>query len=139
MLRLVAVLDAEEIAARIRAARAYAKLRREDLAAAISISPSALDFMEGKRDVIRVPDVETQWKIAAACGLPAEWFAADFERLRQITLDGAAVPARQMPAARLPPPRGELARRLQDRRREREDRHESDSGPDTDAPTGSDG
>ncbi len=41
--------DPQQVARRVRAAQAYAKLSRNALASAIGMSPSNLDFMTGKR------------------------------------------------------------------------------------------
>lgn len=87
-------LDPEEVARRVSAARAYARLGRQELADALHISASTLDHIEGKRRSFRGAEWSELWAIADACGLPREWFSADFSRLAEIVSDGPTFPAR---------------------------------------------
>lgn len=76
--------DPDEVARRVRAAQAYAKLSREELGAAIGKSGSVIDEITGKRARLRGASWDELRAIANRCGLPFEWFWADFERLDTI-------------------------------------------------------
>lgn len=82
--------DPEEVARRVRAAQAYAKLSREQLGAAIGKSGSVIDEITGKRSRLRGASWEELRAIASRCGVPFEWFWADFGRLGEIAPDGRA-------------------------------------------------
>lgn len=73
-----------EVARRVRAAQAYAKLTREELGHAIGKSGSVIDEITGKRARLRGASWEELRAIAARCGLPFEWFWADFGRLGEV-------------------------------------------------------
>lgn len=112
--------EPEESARRIRAAQAYAKLSRAEMAEAIGRHPSVYDEMTGKRRQLRGASWDELRAIAERCGLPFEFFWADFKRLPEIA------PADASPALlRL----GSSAERLRAREREaarqaREDRRD---------------
>ncbi|ADB50179.1 hypothetical protein Cwoe_1752 [Conexibacter woesei DSM 14684] len=76
----------------MRAAQAYAKLSREELGRAIGKSGSVIDEITGKRSRLRGASWEELRAIAARCGLPFEWFWADFDQLGEIA------PASRAPA-----------------------------------------
>jgi peptidoglycan/xylan/chitin deacetylase (PgdA/CDA1 family) len=82
--------DPEEVARRVRAAQAYAKLSREQLGAAIGKSGSVIDEITGKRARLRGASWEELRAIADRCGLPFEWFWADLDRLGAIAPDDRA-------------------------------------------------
>lgn len=106
--------DPELVARRVRAARSYAKLSRKRLAAAINVSPSTLDLIEGKRSVQRGASWTELANIAAACGLPADFFTADFERLDRIPQQGVPRLPTPREAGSTPAPPGELGHRARD-------------------------
>lgn len=76
--------DPAEVARRVRAAQAYAKLTRDELGHAIGKSGSVIDEITGKRARLRGASWEELRAIADRCGLPFEWFWADFGRLGEI-------------------------------------------------------
>lgn len=109
-LRRVLDPDPAIVGPRVRAARAYAKAQRIPFAKAVGTSPSNLDLLEGKRAVGRGTTWGELARVAAAAGLPFEFFTADFDRLHEIRLPGAPIaPAEERRAT---PPPGELGRRL---------------------------
>ena len=86
--------DQGELAARIRAAQAYAKLDRADMARALSTTPSTLDRKLGKRNEASELTWDDAWAAAAATGLPYAFFAADLDgRLRDLVPDDVPLPA----------------------------------------------
>lgn len=87
-------LDTTETQARVRGAHAYAKLSRAALAEAIAVSPSSLDKFEGTKPAREAPDWDVLARIAQACGLPFEFFTADFSRLWEIVPEGMPVLSR---------------------------------------------
>ncbi|MDO8209278.1 hypothetical protein [Conexibacter sp. CPCC 206217] len=82
--------DPEEVARRVRAAQAYAKLSRDELGRAIGKSGSVIDEITGKRARLRGASWDELRAIATRCGLPFEWFWADFGRLGEIAPSGRA-------------------------------------------------
>jgi hypothetical protein len=84
--------DPAEVARRVRAAQAYAKLTREELGDAIGKSGSVVDEITGKRSRLRGASWEELRAIADRCGLPFEWFWADLDRLGEIA-PGSRAPA----------------------------------------------
>jgi transcriptional regulator with XRE-family HTH domain len=72
------VLPAAEVARRVRAARAYAGLSVSDVATAIGLGAQTIKRIEAGR---RTPRSFEIWAIADVCGLPREWFMADFKAL----------------------------------------------------------
>lgn len=90
-----------EDGARVRAAQAYAGLTLEALAAETGIGRDTLQNLRGKRTrTARAASLEETQKIAAACGVPFEWFTADFSRLWEIVPEGLPVLARPRDEAR---------------------------------------
>lgn len=68
--------DISEIAARVRGARAYAGLTREQLAARVPLSSKQLKDLEtGRR---QVTTREELYAVAAACGVPPEFLTFGF-------------------------------------------------------------
>lgn len=67
-----------EVARRVRAARAYAGLSVYDVANAIGLGAQTIKRIEAGR---RTPRSFEIWAIADVCGLPREWFTADFDAL----------------------------------------------------------
>lgn len=90
-----------EDGARVRAAQAYAGLTLEELAADTGIGRDTLQNLRGKRTrTARATSLEEAQKIAVACGLPFEFFTADFTRLWEIVPEGMPVLARPRDVAR---------------------------------------
>lgn len=89
------------IGARLRAARHLKGYKRmEELAKAID-RPRGLgttNLREIERDARPVPFGDLA-DIAHACGVPVEWFTADFSRLAEISEDPRKVLARELAAA----------------------------------------
>lgn len=77
--------DLQELGARIRAARAYAGLEQDELAARLETSLSTLKRweygQEGKRGRSRFQRKAMIEGVAEVCGLPHEWFEIDFNNL----------------------------------------------------------
>lgn len=76
--------DPEQVARRVRAAQAYARLSRDELGQAIGKSGSVIDEITGKRSRLRGASWDELRAIADRCGLPFEWFWADLGRLGEI-------------------------------------------------------
>lgn len=71
---------------------AYADIKRADLADQLGYSEATLDRMTGRRaGAPRDVDWRVLWKIADACGVPREWFTADFDRLYEVVPEGMPV------------------------------------------------
>jgi transcriptional regulator with XRE-family HTH domain len=78
--------DAQEIRRRLRAARAYADLSLDGLAAAVEIGRNTLVRIEnGSRN----PKAMELRAVADACGLPYEFFTVDFADLAALAHIGA--------------------------------------------------
>lgn len=75
----------DELAARIRAAQAYAQLSRGDMARALETTPATLDRRLRKRAETSELTWQDAWNAAHATGLPEAFFTADFSRLHEIT------------------------------------------------------
>ena len=71
-------MPAAEVARRVRAARAYAGLSVADVATAVGLGAQTIKRIEAGR---RTPRSFEIWAIADVCGLPREWFNADFKAL----------------------------------------------------------
>lgn len=85
-----------EDGARVRAAQAYAGLTLEALATQTGIGRDTLQNLRGKRTrTARATSLEEAQRIAAACGVPFEFFTADFGRLHEIVPAGMPVLARE--------------------------------------------
>ncbi|MCW3038124.1 MAG: hypothetical protein JWM31_29 [Solirubrobacterales bacterium] len=66
--------------ARIRAALSYSKLKRDDFAAKVGISPSQLDLWSGKRATGSPPKAVSDYeRLASAANLPLSFFFTDFD------------------------------------------------------------
>lgn len=77
-----------EVARRIRAAMAYGRLSRAEVARIFSVNPTHLDrYTSGRTDY--VPAAELLWELADQCDLPREFFYADLERLAELVPDDA--------------------------------------------------
>lgn len=72
----IAVLSAEEIARRIRAARAYAGLSTAALAERIGLGTQTIKRIEAERRIARRFEL---WAIAEACGMPRAFFEHDLD------------------------------------------------------------
>jgi transcriptional regulator with XRE-family HTH domain len=96
-----------DIRHRVRAARAYAKdISKDDLADAIEVSRATIYRIESGK---RPPKRSELREIAATCGLPYEFFTADFRRLHEIAaeanpVDPASLRGRRDRIAREDPP-----------------------------------
>jgi hypothetical protein len=79
---------------------AYGDLSREQAAAAMEVSTGNLSRIYDKKGKeTKTATVDQLWALADACGLPREFFAADFARLGEIAYPGAPVPATPRPLA----------------------------------------
>lgn len=100
----------------MRAAIAYAGKGQQPAMDALNYSRATLarllDTKGGDRKTIEWSDL---WKLADVCGLPREWFTADFERLYEIVPDGMPTFTRSA-AAPPPAPPGPLLRPVVDPR-----------------------
>lgn len=76
-------MDDEELARRIRAARAYKGLSREQVGKKIGVSGVTVRRMEDQSLTRDIKDVELAG-IADACDLPADFFNADLQLLRYV-------------------------------------------------------
>jgi len=74
----------QETGRRIRAALAYGRVPRKDAAAAMHVQESHLDRYTSRTDERYTPGWEDLWNLADLCGLPREFFSADFDRLSEI-------------------------------------------------------
>lgn len=78
--------DPIEAGRRARAALGYSGIQRKAAAAAVNVSQATLGrILDGSRTETTWEDL---WRLADACGLPREWFSADFDRLAEIVSDG---------------------------------------------------
>jgi transcriptional regulator with XRE-family HTH domain len=75
---LPVLVQADDVARRVRAARAYAGLSVRELADAIGIGLQTIKRIEAGS---RAPRTMEVWAIAEVCGLPREWFEVDFDDL----------------------------------------------------------
>lgn len=66
---------APELTRRVRAARMYSGLSVDELAAAIGVGSQTIKRIEAGR---RTPRPMEVWAIADVCGLPRNWFSADW-------------------------------------------------------------
>jgi transcriptional regulator with XRE-family HTH domain len=83
----------DELAKRLRAARGYAGLSQEGLAAQVGISPATLKRVEsGQRSLRRFERQAFIAAVADATGLPVRWFTVDFETLAAPESLSEAVP-----------------------------------------------
>lgn len=99
--------DWEETARRVRAAAAYAGMKAPAAAAALKVSEGSYYRVIGTKGAERR---SVGWKdlmdFAERCGLPRDWFTADFNRLGEIvteplvTQSGGAVAAARTARAR---------------------------------------
>lgn len=97
---MAGLIDAEETARRVKAARAYAELTREQLAARTSLSVKSLKLIEERR---RQSTTRGElMEIAAACEVPEEFMEIGFQGAQQVYADlqriFAAVLSQDMPS-----------------------------------------
>lgn len=70
----------------------YAGMNRTDAAAAMGTTPGTLDRITGRKGgETKLATWQQLWQLAERAGLPTEWFAADFDRMREIVPPGLPV------------------------------------------------
>lgn len=85
------LVQAGDVARRVRAARAYAGLSVRELADSIGIGVQTIKRIEAGS---RAPRTMEIWAIAEVCGLPNEWFELDVEALARYAADASSLLAR---------------------------------------------
>jgi transcriptional regulator with XRE-family HTH domain len=80
-----------ETARRVRAARAYCGLTVREVADAVGLGLQTIKRIEAGSRVARKSEIVA---IAEACGLPRDWFEADFEALVQLASEADELLAR---------------------------------------------